>query len=384
MPRREYNKKGNPFLRGKTWTFIYYITNSDGKKVQKWKGGYKTKKDAENALKEYTAKIALNQYVTTSNVRLGEFLFKWFDHHQKFLTPATANGYLVNIKNHIIPSIGHIKICDLKVSHIENMYLELQENKNLSGKTIKYVHNVLKIALNKAVDDKLIEENLCEKAKTPRVEKYKPTLLTQEQIATLFDAVANTPYETPIKLAAILGLRRGEVLGLKFEDVDFIQHTINIERQVSITRSIYQQNDSSYYGIKDLKTECSNRQLYISQDVENLILRQQIYNNNQKRILGDEYCDNGLICCKDDGNILSPQTLYHAFKRIIKSCGLPDIRFHDLRHSYATMLIDLNIPIKVISQNLGHSSTSVTDMVYADSIQAKQDVARIVANKIKC
>ncbi len=384
MGKREYNKKGNPFLRGKTWTFIYYITDENGKRIQKWKGGYKTKKEAEESLKEYQSKITLNQYISKTSITLQDFLIQWFEHHKKFLTPATINGYHVNIHNHIIPCIGNIKLNDLKTKHIEKMYLDLQKDKQLSGKTIKYVHNVLKVALKNAKEEGLIECNWCEKAKTPKVERYKSQLLSQEQIGILFENVANTPYETPIKLATILGLRRGEVLGLKFADVDFTQHTIEIKRQVSVIRNIEEKNNHSYYGIKSLKTECSNRKLYISKDVEDLILRQQIYNNHQKLLFGKEYCNNDLICCKDNGEVLSPQTLYHAFKRIIKACNLPDIRFHDLRHSYATLLIDLNIPIKVISQNLGHSSTAVTDIVYADSIQARQNVANIVANKIKC
>lgn len=384
MGKREYNKKGNPFLRGKTWTIIYYVTDINGKRTQKWKGGYKTKKEAENALKEYRAKSSLNQYVPSSSMTLEHFLTKWFEHHKQFLTPATSNGYNVNIYNHIIPCIGKIKLSNLKIKDIEEMYLFLLENKGLSGKTIKYVHNVLKTALKSALEEKLIETNICEQAKTPKVEKYKPQLLSQDQISILFREISNTPYETPIKLATILGLRRGEVLGLKFSDVDFSQHTIEIQRQVSVIRDKTKNNNDSYYGIKDLKTECSHRKLYISKDVEDLILRQQTVNNHQKQFQGAKYSDNDLICCNDNGEFLNPQTLYHAFKRFIKSSGLPNIRFHDLRHSYATMLIDLNIPIKVISQNLGHSSTAVTDMVYADSIQARKDVANVVASKIKC
>ena len=90
-----------------------------------------------------------------------------------------------------------------------------------------------------------------------------------------------------------------------------------------------------------------------------------------------------MLCCDDCGDVLSPQTLYHAFKRALKECNSPDIRFHDLRHSYATLCIDLNVPIKVLSQSLGHSSTAVTDAVYADSIRAKQELANMIGDAIK-
>lgn len=382
MPR-EYNKKGNPFKRGKTWTFIYYVTNEDGKRVQKWKGGYKTKTEAESDLKVYQAKAELNQIITVNSLTVEKHICKWFDLHKKMLEPNTINGYYTNIHNHIIPAIGKIKLKDLKPTTLEQFYISLMEEKGLSAKTVKYIHNVLKTSLKSAVDDRLIDANVCLKAKIPKVPKFKGELLSKDQLKILFETLNGDRYETEIKLAAMLGLRRGEVLGLKFSDWDANKHTLHIQRQVSVTRDNTKDKHESYYGVKTLKSESSNRILYISEDIENLILRKQIYNNAQKKYFGTEYHDYDLICCSDNGEPMSPQTLYHAFKRIIKVCGFPNsVRFHDLRHSYATLCIDLNIPIKVISQSLGHSSTAVTDEVYADSIEAKRNLAEIISQAV--
>lgn len=201
----------------------------------------------------------------------------------------------------------------------------------------------------------------------------------------LFMALKDSKYETPIKLATVLVLRRGEVLGLQNSDYDSVSHCLRIQRQVSIVKdNTLSEIDGQIFGVKDLKTECSKRTLYISSDIEKLIERQITYNQLQKDKLGDDYHDNGFICCKDNGDFINPQTLYYAFKNILKKNNLPNIRFHDLRHSYATMLIDFNIPLKVISQTLGHSSTAITDQVYADSIRAKQNVSQIVSLNIKC
>lgn len=381
---REYNKKGNPFKRGKTWTFIYYVTDENGKRVQKWKGGYKTKKEAETDLKIYQAKAELNQIIPTNSLTVEKYICKWFDLHKKMLEPNTINGYYTNIHKHIIPSIGKIKLKDLKPTILEQFYISLMEEKGLSAKTVKYIHNVLKTSLKSAVDDRLLDTNVCLKAKTPKVPKFKGELLSKEQLKTLFEALNGDRYETEIKLAATLGLRRGEVLGLKFSDLNTEKHTLHIQRQVSITRDNTKDKHVSYYGLKSLKSESSNRVLYISEDIEDLILRKQIYNNAQKENLGTEYHDYDLICCSDNGEPMSPQTLYHAFKRIIKTCGFHNsVRFHDLRHSYATLCIDLNVPIKVISQALGHSSTAVTDEVYADSIEAKKNLADIISQAVK-
>ena len=380
---REYNKKGNPFKRGKTWTFIYYVTDENGKKIQKWKGGYATKKEAETDLKIYQAKSELNQIIPVSNLTLKDYILKWFEQHKKMLEPNTINGYNTNICNHIIPAIGNIKLKDLKPSTLENFYVSLMGEKGLSAKTVKYVHNVLKIALKSAVDNKLIDDNVCLKAKTPKVPKFKGELLSQKQLNTLFKELKGNRYEVEIKLAVMLGLRKGEVLGLKFSDLDINNHSLHIQRQVSITRDNTQDKSGKYYGIKSLKSESSDRILYVSDDIEKLIVLKKVYNDSLKKALGDDYHDNDLICCADNGEPMSPQTLYHAFKRIIKKCGFPDnVRFHDLRHSYATLCIDLNVPIKVISQSLGHSSTAVTDEVYADSISAKRNLANIISEAV--
>ncbi len=381
--KRDYNKKGNPFQRGKTWTFIFYVTDADGKRTQKWKGGYKTQKEAEADLKIYRAKARLHQVIPSSSITVKDFLEKWFKIHKKMLAPNTINGYNTNIQNHIIPALGTKKLKDLKPSQLESFYADLMLEKHLSAKTVKYVHNVLKVALKSAVDDKLIEDNPCLKAKTPKIPKFKSELLSVDQIKELLDYIEGNRFETEIKLAAMLGLRKGEVLGLKISDLDTERHTLHIQRQVSIVRDNTVVDNGKYYGIKSLKSESSDRILYVSQEIEDIIVRKDLYNKGQKKMLSDDYHDEGLLCCNDDGTVMSPQTLYHAFKRILKECGLPDIRFHDLRHSYATLCIDLNIPLKVISQNLGHSSTAVTDSVYADSIKAKMTVSDIISESLK-
>lgn len=373
-------KQGNPYLRGKTWTIIYYVKDEFGHRKQVRKGGYATKEEAEKDLKIYKAKAELNQIFIGSEITLKTFLVNWFNEHKKKLQPNTINGYNGIIQQHIIPEIGDIQLRNLRPSHIQNFYKSLMDKKSLSAKTVKYVHNVLKIGLNAAVDDKLIEDNPCLKVKPPKVPRYKSKILTKEQMKILLSYAKGSKYESEITLAVMLGLRRGEVLGLKFSDVDFDRHTISIERQVSTVRDDTKKRNETYYGIKSLKSESSCRVLFINSEIENCIMRKKQFVDSQKRKLGKEYVDNDLICCKENGEVLSPQTLYHAFKLMLEKCGLPDVRFHDLRHSYATLCIDLDVPIKVLSQSLGHSSIAVTDCVYADSILAKQKLPERISS----
>lgn len=377
--------KGNPYQRGNKWEFYFYTYTIDesGKKVRKQhRKSADTKEEAVRLLKEYRAKAELDMIPHESNDTIGAYIPRWFAVHKKKLQPNTINGYNTNINNHILPALADVQLKKLKPEQLENFYDMLMNKKHLSAKSVLYVHNVIKTALKAAVNDGLITENPAMKAKPPKVPKYKAQLLSQEQMQTLIKHLRDNRYETEIRLAMELGLRRGEVLGLMNSDIDTERHTISIERQVSTIKDTTKATNNSYYGLKCLKSESSQRVMYISENLMNIIRAKQAFNSIQKERLGELYNDLGLICCADDGNVLSPQTLYHAFKRILRECGLPDVRFHDLRHSYATLCIDLDVPVKVLSQALGHSSTAVTDAVYADSIERKRQLADLISNAI--
>lgn len=380
--------KNNPYKRGKTWTIVYYTYSYVGgkkKRKQHQKGGYKTREEAVADLKKIRAQVELGLIKDYSSQTLEVYLKSWFEKHKidKDLQPNTINGYKVNIEHHIIPYIGDIKLKDLSVADIRSLHKTLLDKK-LKAKTVVYVHNVLKAALKDAVADGLIEQNVCMKVNPPTVLKYKHKPLTVEQIRTLFDIMRDDPYRPEVEMATKLGLRRGEVLGIKTTDVDFDNHTLTIQSQVSIIKDNSEPDvESEYYGLKSVKSESSNRVLTISKEIEDLIKDQISINQQNKKTYFDMYTDNDLLFCDELGDFISPQTLYHAFKRALKKGNLPDIRFHDLRHSYATLCIDKDIPIKVLSQTLGHSSTAVTDAIYADSITAKKEVPNTIEKALK-
>lgn len=380
-----YSKRGNPFKRGKTWTFIYYVEDyKTGKKQQKSKGGFKTKKDAEIALKEMEARIALNQYIPESSLTLEEYLEHWFEQHKTTLQAGTINGYKVNIKNHINPALGHIRLNRLAREDINRLYFEMQNKKNLSPTTIKYVHNVLKKALNDAVIDKIISSNPSIAAKVPKKQKYKAVILNQEQMRILLKRSIGSSIELEVLLAITLGLRRGEVLGLRFSDFDLDNKEVKICQQVTVAKE--KTNDvhnEDLWGIKGLKTEESNRVLSIPESVVDAIRNRKRIVDINKCKYGSNYVDLDLVCCKENGMYLSPQTVYHRFKTLLKKSNLPDIRFHDLRHSFATLLLNLDVPLKVISEILGHANIGVTGDTYLEVISEKQrQVADLVQNNL--
>lgn len=189
--------------------------------------------------------------------------------------------------------------------------------------------------------------------------------------------------ELEVLIALTLGLRRGEVLGLKFEDFDFVSKTVHIQRQVTIVKDntkLEKTQDCLLWGIKDLKTTESNRIIYVPQTILDAVEKRKLKIDKDKQRLGTQYVDLGLVCCMENGMYQNPQTVYSRFKKLLEDAELPNIRFHDLRHSYATALLDLDVPLKVISKTLGHSSINITADIYCDVLEKKRQPADVVQN----
>jgi len=228
--KKMYSKRGNPFKRGKAWTYIYYITDPQtGKKASKYKGGFATKKEAEQALKETEAQILMGQYVQDKKTTLEQYINQWFyEIHLPNIKPNTINGYRNNIDKHIIPALGQIPLSKLLRTDIQKFYNSLLTEKELSVTSVLYVHRVLRKALREAVLNDLLVKNPCEGIKLPKRKKYQATVLDTEQIKELLRAVIGSKCELEVLLAITLGLRRGEVLGLRFQDFDFEKKTVKV------------------------------------------------------------------------------------------------------------------------------------------------------------
>jgi len=252
-------------------------------------------------------------------------------------------------------------------------------DKGLSAKTIKYVCSTLRKALNDAVYDKIIPLNPCLGAKTPTVETYDSVVYDESQVKKLLDEVKQTPIETAVMLSVLLGLRRGEVLGLRFSDCDFEKKEIHVRQQVTTIKAEYR--TGSTYGIKSLKTKKSKRTIPIPDLIVESILKQKQLVDLQKKKLGSSYQDNDLINCNLDGSPRSPQALLKQLKNLVRKLSLPEIRFHDLRHTCASILIDNDAEMKVVSDLLGHSTYSTTADIYTRIFNKKKQPAEIMQLK---
>ena len=364
--------------RGSTWSYIIYPKDPITGMVSrpKWVGGFKSEKDAETARRIAQAEIDAGIYKCYSNMTVEQYLNLWFSTHSKGIEAGTAQGYWNNIRLHIIPNIGKVKLRNLDRHKITAFYDRLQKEKGLSPKTIWYVHATFRKALNDAVADDLLIKNPCKDAKCPKAEKFYAEILDEAQVRILIQGVLGSPIETEVLLMASLGLRRGEALGVRFSDVDFDNAIICIKQQV--TNVGKEGSQKQEWGIKGLKTDGSNRNLYLPDFVIDSIRARKKRVAEDRLRLGAAYQNNDLICCNDNGSFKSPQTVYHQFKKLLKKLELPDIRLHDLRHTCASLLFDKDVPLKVISQTLGHSTISITADTYVNALNKQQQPADIM------
>lgn len=380
MGTKKYNKRGNPFKRNNSWCFYYFIPDPNtGKKIQKYKCGFKTKKEALEAKLAIEAQVRNNQYVAPNKITLGEYLQNWLENRRPNLSPTTYDGYKVNIEKHIIPILGHINLQRLTAMDIENFYaLKRAEGSMADGKkgrlserSLLYIHRVLSKALKSAVTKNLISRNVANDVEDkPKIPRYNAKIYGLEEIMMLLECVANTDMEVPIALAAIMGLRRGEILGLKWQDVDFDKGTITINKQLVYTKN----------GVleKIPKTDNSQRTIVLPNSILELLQRHKQRQEENKQFFGQEYNKLNLVNCTIDGNYFNPAYFSKKFASILKKHGLPHIRFHDLRHSAATnMILTNDIPAKVVSSILGHSDIRTTLQLYCGVLDnSKAEAAR--------
>lgn len=270
------------------------------------------------------------------------------------LKPSTARGYLTNLNKYILPTVGDIELTDISVKTIDIMVSEIP--KTLSNKTIVYIHATFRKMLNYALKRGYIYNNPYKNYDLPRVASYKYRTLNQKQISDILKKSKFTSLEVPIILALCYGLRRGEILGIILdEDMDYENLTLHIQR----TRSV----EKGQSTVTSCKTKQSNRYILFSKEHMDIIRFDCI-----------NYSDY-LVS-------LSPAQLDKRFKNFLSINDLPDIRFHDLRHSYATYMLSKGVNPKIVSSVLGHSGVDVTLDIYSHPDVSMQKACVEAFNKL--
>ncbi len=367
--------KGHVRQRGGTWVFVLDLgRGSGGKRRQKWQGGFRTRKDAERELTRVLHELNTGAYVEPSKFTVSEYLGQWLEHYAKTnVAPKTAERYAEIVKVHLAPALGGHPLARLQPLHIQTYYSQaLQSGRRdgqggLSAQTVLHHHRVLREALRQAVKWQLLARNPADAVEPPRPRRHETRTLDEEATARLLEAVKGGRLYLPVLLAATTGMRRGEILALRWQDVDLRAGTLAVRQSMEQTREGCR--------FKQPKTQKSRRVIALPPLAVEGLRRHKAEQAKQKLLLGPGYQDNGLVCAQPDGQPWSPGALTNAFRYVVRRAGYPGIRFHDLRHGHASQLLRAGIHPKVVSERLGHSTVGITLDTYSHVLPGLQEEA---------
>lgn len=334
-----------------------------GKQVQRSITG-KTQKEVAQKLKAATAAIDNGTYTAPSKQTLGQWLDVWIETYCGSVKPRTLEIYKTDIRVHIKPALGAVRLEALTTQSIQAFYNALgkptkDRPEGLSPKTVKNIHGVLHKALQQAVLIGCLRFNPTDACALPRREKKELTPFDDVQISAFLKAIQGSRYETLFTVTLFTGMREGEILGLMWDCVDFEAGTITVNKQLQLHEAV----GGGAYQLGSTKNG-KGRSITPAASVMALLKRHRAAQAAQRLRAGKLWQDTGFVFTDELGQPFAKATVYRAFKRAAADIGRPDARFHDLRHSYAVAAIRAGDDIKTVQETLGHATASFTLDVY--------------------
>lgn len=345
-----------------------------GKQVQRSVYGT-TQQEVRKKLAQLTVEIDSGIYKEPCKMKVGEWLEIWVADYLGGVKPATAFLYGEQIRLHIKPALGSVKLEALTTPAIQRFYnqlgMEREGKAGLSPKTVKNIHGILHEALQQACKVGYIRFNPSDACTLPRVEKKEIRPLDEEQITTFLKAIEGHRHEILYKVALFTGMREGELLGLMWDCVDFEKGVITVKRQLR-----REQKKGGTYYITTPKND-KPRTIAPAPWVMKLLRAQRFRQAEQRLKAGPLWEDSGMVFTNETGGYLSYRTVYDCFKRVVAQIGAPATRFHDLRHTFAVASLRAGDDIKTVQGNLGHHTAAFTLDVYGHvTEQMKEDSAQ--------
>lgn len=319
----------------------------------------KTQQEVAQKLRQLIAEIDNGTYREPSKMTVGEWLDIWQEQYLNDLKPLTKEMYATAVRIHLKPALGMKKLDALLPADIQRFYNSLmQGEKPLSAKTIKNIHGIFHRALQQALDLGYLRNNPANPCRLPRVEK--PIIHTLDDVSTkkFLKAIQGHRFENLFLVTLFTGLREGEVLGLKWDCVDFTNGSLLVGRQLQRKRD----GSSQYYLISPKNGKF--RKVVLAPFVLDILHRQRAEQEIWKRNAGKSWMDTGLVFTDELGDNLTPETVYKNFKKIAIEIGCESLHFHSLRHSYAVAALQSGDDIKTVQENLGHYTAAFTLDVY--------------------
>ncbi len=326
-----------------------------GKRERKYKTVHGTKKDAEREMRQMIDEMESGFSKKPSNMRLSDWMDEWLTLYLPNIEETTRNGYEERINRTLTPYLGKISLKSLTTQNIQQWVNTL--NKSLAPKTVKNVYLNLNAALKKAVLLRMIPYNPCDGVVLPKLQKYQAQVYNQQEIDELLKIAKKTDMFLPIFLELSIGLRRGELLALTWGDVNFKKKEININKSRFYSKE-------GFCKTKAPKTISGNRKISVGNSVIKELKKAQLKQREKMLALGKALSSNDPVICKEDGTAYHPDAMTKKWERFLQKNNFKKIRFHDLRHTNATMMIGAGINTKTVQTRLGHSDISTTMNIY--------------------
>ena len=357
----------------RSWAILLDLPRGpDGKRRRKWHTVHGTKKDAQRKRNELLHQLETGAYCEPAKMTVNDYLQKWLkDYASTNVSGKTFERYAEIVRNHLEPAIGNLPLPRLQPLHVQECYSELLKSGRKDGKgglskrTVLHAHRLLHTALGHAVKWQLVARNVADAVQPPTPERKEMKALDERQTVWLFEAAQGTRLYVPILFDATTGVRRGELLAVKWPDLNLDAGNLSLRRSLEQTRK-----GLRFKETKNKKGRAISLPAILVKALHGHLAEQ----NEYKRLFGDDYNDQGLVFARPDGSIWKPESFTEEYFRFTRKIGVR-VRFHDLRHSHASQLLRAGVPIKVVSERLGHSSVQITLDTYSHVLPGMQEEA---------
>ena len=361
MAKKRGQGEGSVFKR-KDGLWVAQITIETGRQKSKY---FHSQKEARDWLKLTQTQIDNGLNLSTANVDFETFLNKWYDAHKLSVRTNTSISYRGVLDNHIIPALGKLKLKDIRPDHIQNFYT-VKMKAGTSKAVIGIIHSVLHIAFDQAIKWGLIGRNPIEAVIKPRNKSKEIKTLDENQARAFLSVVLGTRFDGLFWMAITTGLRKSELIAIKWSDLDWSNKQLKIQRQIQ-----YFPKEGPVFC--ELKSKSGKRTIVLSDEVIEKLHQHADIQDMERSFAGDRWKENDLMFSTEIGTPIGYHCIFSRFKEVLKLAGLPDMRFHDLRHTAATLMLKQGVHPKIAQERLGHSNIIMTLNTYSHVLPSMQE-----------
>jgi integrase len=356
--------QGRPVKGAGSYTEYWFVPGPDGQRVQRTKGGFRTKDEARGHLTEVLGSLQSGSYVEPRKVSVSSWVRDtWLPaRRSEGLRPSTIASYETVMEKWVLPRIGGVQLSQLTAKTVQKLYDDLRSDGStlgrggLSGRSVQYAATVLRMALQYAVRQQALSRNPAAQVRRPKAEQAEMQAWSAQEAGAFLKSVAKDRLYAAWLLLLTRGPRRGEMVGLRWSDVDLEASRLSIVR----TRVLVKGKEST----SSPKTDAGRRTIPLDAQLVAALKAHKVRQKEERLQWGPAWTDSGHVFTREDGTPLHPEYLSTAFEGHVKAAKLRSIRLHDLRHTAATLALKAGIPTEYVAQWLGHSSASITRDLY--------------------